>query len=173
MVIFDANFLLLLLDPDVDVPLDPRTKAPLVKPKERIDLLIAVLSKQRETIGIPTPVIAEVLVGAKDAGPKYLGLITGSSRFLVLPFDLRAAIETAALTANALAAGDKKAGSAAPWQKVKVDRQIVATGVSRNVTTIYSDDSGVLKLAQATRVPTISSWELPLPPEDPQASFDV
>ena len=31
MVIFDANFLLLLLDPDVDVPTDPATGQPLAR----------------------------------------------------------------------------------------------------------------------------------------------
>lgn len=58
MVIFDANFLLLLLDPDVDVPVDPATGQPLARAKDRVEHLIATLSQQRETIGIPTPVVA-------------------------------------------------------------------------------------------------------------------
>ena len=64
MVIFDTNFLLLLLDPDVDVPTDLATEQPLTRAKERVEHLIAGLSQQRETIGIPTPVIAEILVHA-------------------------------------------------------------------------------------------------------------
>lgn len=173
MVIFDANFLLLLLDPDVDIPTDPATGLPLSRAKERVEHLIANLSRQRETIGIPTPVVAEVLVHAGAAGPQYLGLIGGSSSFRVLPFDLRAAVEVAAMTASAIAAGDKRTGSDAPWQKVKIDRQIAAMAVMEKATTVYADDQGVVRLAKVAGLATVSSWELPLPPEDPQRSLDI
>jgi len=81
MVIFDANFLLLLLDPGVDVPNDPATGLPLSRAQDRIEHLLNTLSQQRETIGIPTPVIAEVLVHAGSAGQEYLAAIGNSSRF--------------------------------------------------------------------------------------------
>lgn len=173
MVIFDANFLLLLLDPDVGVPTDPATGLPLSRAKERVEHLIATLSQQRETIGIPTPVVAEILVHAGQAGSQYLDAIGSSSRFRILPFDLRAAVETAAMTASAIAGGDKKASSPAPWQKVKIDRQIAAIAIMERASTIYADDRGVLRLAAVAGLPAVSSWELPLPPEDPQGSFDV
>ncbi|MBK1663852.1 hypothetical protein CKO38_04280 [Rhodospirillum rubrum] len=173
MVIFDANFLLLLLDPDVDVPKDPATGRPLTRAKDRVEALIATLSKQREAIGIPTPVIAEILVHAGSAGPRYLSVVNNTSRFRILPFDLRSAIELAAMTASAIAAGDKRSGSLAPWQKVKVDRQIAAIAIVGNASSIYTDDEGVMTLAKATKIPTISSWDLPLPPEDTQGTLDI
>ncbi len=52
MVIFDANFLLLLLDPGIDVPADPATGQPLARAKDRVDYLVTTLSSERETIGI-------------------------------------------------------------------------------------------------------------------------
>ncbi len=168
MVIFDANFLLLLLDPEVDVPPDPSTGLPLTWAKERVAQLIAGLSKQRETIGIPTPVISEVLVYAGEAGPRYLGVICNSNHFRILPFDLRAAIEAAAKTKEAIVAGDKREGSAAPWQKVKIDRQIIAISLVENVSAIYTDDQGLVRLAKNTGLAAVSSWELPLPPEEAQ-----
>ena len=173
MVIFDANFLLLLLDPDVDVPMDPATGQPLARAKDRVEHLIATLSQQRETIGIPTPVVAEVLVYAGQAGPEWLNIMGNSSHFRILPFDLRAAVEAAAMTASAISGGDKRAGSPEPWQKVKIDRQIAAIGNVEQVTIIYTDDRGVIQLAKTAGVQTVRSWELPLPPEDPQISLDI
>ncbi len=173
MVIFDANFLLLLLDPEVDVPIDPATGQPLTWAKDRVEHLIAGLSQQRETIGIPTPVVAEILVHAGQAGPEYFGIIGNSSRFRILPFDLRAAVETAAMTAAAITRGDKRAGSLAPWQKVKVDRQIAAISIMERASTVYADDQGVVRFAKQAGLATVNSWELPLPPEAPQGRLDV
>ena len=76
-------------------------------------------------------------------------------------------------TVTAIAGGDKRAGSSAPWQKVKVDRQIVAIGVVGRASTIYADDQDVVRLAKVAGLATVSSWELPLPPEDPQGSLNV
>ena len=173
MVIFDANFLLLLLDPNVGVPQDPATGQPLSRAKERVEHLLAALTEQRETIGIPTPVIAEILVHGGEAGSGWLGFLTDSSRFRVLPFDLRAAVEVASMTGAAVASGPKRGDSSAPWQKVKIDRQIVACGIVERATSIFADDQSVTRLARSAGMGVVSSWELPLPPEDPQISMDV
>lgn len=172
MVIFDANFLLLLLDPDAGVPQDPTTGQPLARAGDRVAHLIATLSRQRDTIGIPTPAIAEILVYAGSAGQNYLATLTTSSQFRILPFDLRAAIETAAMEAGARSNGDRKAGSREPWQKVKIDRQITAIAVLEQSSILYTDDQSVAKLAKGAGLQAVSSWELPLPPEDPQGSLE-
>ncbi|MFD2265236.1 hypothetical protein ACFSM5_20200 [Lacibacterium aquatile] len=173
MVLFDANFLLLLLDPDISVPKDPQTGAPLERAKERVEHLIATLAAAHETIGIPTPVMAEVLVYAGVAGPSYVGIITQNRNFRVLPFDLRAAIECAAMTNDALLTGKKKSGSAAPWQKVKIDRQIIAIGIVERISKIYGDDGDLLPLARDAGIEVESSWQLSLPPENPQQSLPL
>ena len=50
-----------------------------------------------------------------------------------------------------------------PWQKVKIDRQIVAISKVHQVKTIYSDDSDVRKIAEDVGIKTVSTWELSLP----------
>lgn len=171
MVIFDANFLLLMLDPMAAAPLDPATNLPITKALDRIQFLVKSLALRGDTIGIPTPVISEILVRAGGEGPSYLASITKKRVFRVLPFDLRAAVQAADMTATAIATGDKKAGSSFPWQKVKIDRQIASIGIIWQASTIYSDDSGVMRLATQAGIATVQSWQLPLPPEDPQGAL--
>ena len=84
------------------------------------------------------------------------------------PFDLRAAIEAAESQRRAIDAGSKKSGAAGPWQKVKVDRQIVAIAKVHGVDELYSDDDDVRRLADADGAAVRSVTDLPLPPADPQ-----
>ena len=59
----------------------------------------------------------------------------------------RAAIETAAATLAAVGRGDKRSGLAdSPWQKLKIDRQIVAIAKSRGIRVIYSTDGDMAVL---------------------------
>jgi hypothetical protein len=77
------------------------------------------------------------------------------------------------MSAAAIAAGDKKSGISAPWQKVKIDRQIAAIGVMERATTIFADDLDIVRLAKAAGIEVVNSWSLPLPPEDAQGQLDV
>jgi len=79
-----------------------------------------------------------------------------------------AAVELATMTREAIRAGDKKDGSASPWQKVKIDRQIIAIARSRGATTIYSDDEGLAKFASIVGIEVVQTWSMPLPPVDLQ-----
>ncbi len=111
MVIFDNNFLSLLLHPNSRPPLDPATGKPLERARERIEQLCVDLQERRDKIGIPAPALSEFLILAGDAGPDYLQAIDGSSVFRVLPFDQRAAIELAAMELEDRKVGDKKGGT--------------------------------------------------------------
>lgn len=55
MVAMDATTLLLLLFPSAPPPLDPATKLPVEKCKERVELLLENLSKAGIKVVIPTP----------------------------------------------------------------------------------------------------------------------
>ena len=145
----------------------------MVKAKERIDHLIADLSLRKKVIGIPTPVVAEVLVHAGSAGAGYLAILDKSSAFRILPFDLMASVEAAEMAARAIAEGDKKSGSAAPWQKVKIDRQIIAIALVGRATAIYTDDQNLSKQARLSGIKATSSWELPIPDEAAQMSLGL
>jgi hypothetical protein len=83
---------------------------------------------------------------------------------LLRPFDERAAIELAAMELADRGKGGKKAGSDAPYQKVKFDRQIVAVAKVNDAHTIYSDDDDVRKFATKAGMKVVSTWELVIPP---------
>jgi hypothetical protein len=92
-----------------------------------------------------------VVVGrARNA---ILKQITSDARFIVAPFDLRAAIELSLMTETAIATGHKKRGSKAPWTKVKFDRQIVAIARVYRVSRIYSDDKEVQAIGRHEGIP--------------------
>ncbi len=67
-----------------------------------------------------------MLTRAERAGADYFTKINRSSAFKIEPFEIRAAIELARMTAAAFKTGDKKEGVAASWNEIKFDRQIVA-----------------------------------------------
>lgn len=75
MAVFDSTTLLYLLDPNAKPPTDAATGRPFRRAKERVDLLLETFKKRGETVLIPTPVLCEVLVGAGDAGPRYLSVL--------------------------------------------------------------------------------------------------
>ena len=64
-------------------------------------------------------------------------------------------------------AGNKRSGAVGPWQKVKVDRQIVAVAKVHGVDELYTDDDGVRRLAESDGIRVKGVADLP-PPADPQ-----
>ena len=163
--VIDAAQLGYLVAGDSSAPLDPSTGQPVERARDRLEHLIAELDRQKDTLIVPTPALAEVLVLAGDAGPAFLDRISRSSRIRVADFDSRAAVEVAAMTRDALRDGDKLGGSDAPWQKVKIDRQIIAIAKVNGSETIYSDDQNLAKFAERVGLRMVGLAALPLPPE--------
>jgi hypothetical protein len=120
----DSSALVLLLNPTDEPPRDPATSEFVTHARERIEHFLAGIGPN-DTLIIPTPVLAEVLIRAGEGGPGVLDEITGKARVKVKAFGERVAIETALMTREAIDAGDKKGGSEEPWHKVKIDRQDV------------------------------------------------
>lgn len=162
IVVVDSTALAFLVNPDANPPDDPTTKKPLLYARERIEFMVAGLG-QNGTLIIPTPVLAEVLVRAEDGAAELIEKLQGLARVRIKPFDQRAALETAMMTREAIAAGDKRGGSTEPWQKVKFDRQIVAIARINNADRLYADDLGLVKFARLLKMGVVSTWELPLP----------
>ena len=81
------------------------------------------------------------------------------------PFDHIAAVECALMQVAASATGNKRSPLApdAIWQKVKVDRQIVAIAKARGAR-IISDDKDIHSLGAGVAVLVQRCAELPLPP---------
>jgi len=173
MPVFDTGVLLLLFDPDAGAPIDPATGAPLVGARERLDSFVSAFARLGGVIVVPTPVVAEILVKAGDAGPRYLEILQRSAHFQIADFDLPAAVEAATMTEEALDLGDKKRGVEAPWQKIKTDRQILAIARTRGETVILSDDETLRKQALGLGFDVIRSWELVPPKAAGQGQLDV
>ena len=171
MVVFDASILLLFFAPDTRPPLDSATGDPVTRCKDRVEHLVSTFESERTRVIVPTPVLSEILVRAGEAGVAYLETLNSSVHFKIVPFDTRAAVELAAMTHEAIGSGDKKGGSASPWTKVKFDRQIIAIARTEGAETIYSDDEGIHRFATQAGIEVIGTGQLPLPPEDPQASL--
>jgi hypothetical protein len=168
LIVLDATAFMLLVHPDAKPSTDPQTGAPVTQVRERFAFLEQEIQRSGDTVLIPAPALAEVLVGLEDSGPAVIERLSRSSRFKIADFDTMAAVELAAMTREAIRGGDKKGGSASPWQKVKIDRQIIAIARIRGATTIYSDDEGVAKFAANVGIQVVPSWSMPLPPVDPQ-----
>ena len=174
MAVFDTNFLVLLLEPDKPAPIDPATNLPVTFAKERIEQLVNTLDQAGEKIILPTPVLSEFLVKAGAAGPEYLRHFERLAVFRIAPFDIRCAVELAAMTHAALTTVDKSsASSEQPRQKVKIDRQIVAIAKVNGQNTIYSTDAGLIGIAKLVGIRVVSLGEVPLPPEDAQGKLGL
>lgn len=168
MAVFDATILLPMLWPGVPPPRDEFTQQPVGGYRERIDYLIERLEKDRIKIIIPTPALSEILVRAGSAGAEYLDRINASSAFKIVPFDQRAAVEVAAMTREAIDAGNKLGGLEGTWAKIKYDRQIFAVSKVENANVVYSDDRNMRTLCNRHGMTIVRTAELPLPPEKPE-----
>lgn len=161
MRVFDSSVLLLALDPDVKVSSDPATNKPVEFATERVENLIRMCKNRNERIIIPTPVLSEVLVNAKGASDKYLGVLE-KRPFSIAPFDKKAAIEAAILIEAALRRSGQQ-NRTETKTKIKFDRQIVAIAKSQGADTIYSDDKLFIKYARHAGIAAIHTSDLPLP----------
>jgi hypothetical protein len=171
-VAVDANFLIALRDPKLSE--DDRT---------RLDHLIAMIERSRGQLIVPMPALAEFLVGADRAGLEYVNKLERRAWVDLAPFDRAAAFECAQLDRAALggaalaakkgqdAIAGKKDGVQAQWQKIKIDRQLVAIAKSRGANQFISADDGVRSNAQRVGIRAMTIPELELPDSSRQSKF--
>lgn len=176
MIAVDSTFLPLLLKHETNPPIDPATDKPITNLEERVTFLIDELETENETILIPTPVLGEFLVLAKQDGQKYLKRIDKDPLFKVADFDTLATIEWAAVRLDELAKMSKKAVKRETLSetkaKISFDRQIVVIAKVNDAHTIYSDDKRVKTFAEKLGIKVIRTWELPEPAVDPQMKIE-
>lgn len=130
--------------------------------RARINYFFEQAEKKRTKIIIPMPAIAEYLVGADIAALDTLNLLEKKSYIFCAPFDRTSAYECALLDRAALNNG-KKDGVDQPWQKIKIDRQIVAIAKAYSAKLIVSMDTGVQSNAKRVGIPAIDIQGLELP----------
>jgi hypothetical protein len=163
MVVFDATMMLLLMRPDIDIPLDPKTQLPVEHAEARISGLVQELEKGNTKIIVPTPALSELLVRAGDSEKDLINTIQKSAVFSIEPFDTLAAIEAAAMTRQAIKNGDKRGGVDCSWTKLKYDRQIMAIAKVHGATAIYSDDGHIHAHCEIAKIKAIRLADLPIP----------
>lgn len=162
MIAFDTNTLTLVFVPHAPHPVE--------NAKERIEFLISDLNGRGERVLIPTPVLAELLVKVGAARNDIIQTLSKSSNFLIAPFDLRAALELSLMTDTALSRGDKKNGIDESWQKIILDRQIIAIAKVAGARSIYSDDDGIQTVAKREGLVAYSVADIKIP-ERAQGEF--
>lgn len=129
----------------------------------KIEHFVEKLEKQRGTLLIPTPALSEYLTNADQAGLAVVQTLERKSGVEVAPFDTAAAYECSQLNAAAQGRGDKRDGSIQAWQKIKIDRQIVAIAKARGAKVIISDDNGVKEAAARVGITVLNVDALDFP----------
>ncbi len=168
MIIFDSSYLVVLLHPN-PAPAKDRENKPVTKFQERVAYLAATMDASNDTIGIPTPAMAEVLVRSGAARAKYVSVLSDRLKFQIIPFDSRAAIEASDLIAAVKTNKEKWE----TWAKVKFDIQIVAIAKAEAATLIYSDDRDIENYARRFKIRVMRICDLPLPPPPPDETIPI
>ena len=131
--------------------------------RTRVEYLLDSLNKSKGRVLLPTPVIAEFLVGADAASLTFQTALIKRSGVVLGPFDLKAAHEAALIDGAALFRRDKKDSSTKPWQKIKIDRQIVAIAKAAGAGLIVSNDADIHVTAARVGIRAARVEELEFP----------
>ena len=146
----DATALMCLLDTRTDE--FPAPDGSIVgNMQRRMDHLVATTDQAKGSIIVPTPALAELLVGAGVQRAAMLRALESGKSMRIEPFGKMAAVQCASLDNQAISDGDKKDGVRSSWQKVKVDRQIVAIAQVARCDRIVTGDPDVEKVAGRPR----------------------
>ena len=160
-IVVDANFLVALLNPALDS-----------ESRLRINSFVSQIEKQGCSIIIPMPVMAEYLVGADQAALKSMQILERKKFVIMANFDRTSAYECAQLDRSARSGGkDKRDGVEQPWQKIKLDRQVLAVGKAQGATLVISRDAGVQSSAARCGIECLWINDLGLAAEDQQLAL--
>ncbi|MGP0173709.1 type II toxin-antitoxin system VapC family toxin [Pseudomonas sp. NCHU5208] len=171
MVLLDTSVLAHLLFPTGQVIIDNATGHPVTYCQERLQHFVQ--THQKTKIVIAAPSFAEFLVHAGERREDVIQILKGTSAFKIVPFDEVCALECAMLEQEARVNGGKRGASTAPWQKVKVDRQILAIALVHNVSAIYTDDTSLKALSTELGLPALGIADMPLPDSSRQHKLDL
>lgn len=142
---------------------DPCTGKVISDPQKRAEALIDHVESLGGSVLIPTPVLAEFLVGIdKNQHQAYINLIKSQSCFEIVSFDEIAAIECAQMLSLAELRQMKKTDSAA---KVKFDRQIISIAKSTGVKEVWTHDKSVYNRCQTLGITAKSLADIEPSPE--------
>lgn len=167
---FDNTFLSLLLNPNCRLPAD-RNGQIVPNALRRAQYLVDCLGKSRQKIILPTPAAAELLTAIGPTAQIYYDIVAKSRLFEVASFDQKCAVELAILNTTVFSASDKR-DTLEPYQKIKVDRQILAILKTYGSETIYTDDNSLANRASLCGITAVSTAELLEPEQDRQLEIE-
>ncbi len=171
-IAIDATTLSILLNPNARAPLDAATGIPLELGRERILGFIAQVQKDRRKLIIPTPAAAELLTAIGPTSADYIRVVNRKAVFEVRSFDEVAAIELAFLNRDIFGSLDQKNGLE-PWQKMKVDRQIIAIAKVAKCEKILTEDDGLGNRARLCDIEPLKLIDIAIPDASRQRSFQL
>ena len=171
-VAFDNTMLSALLNPNGKPIYHPGTDNPLEFALERAESVVAMIEKAKRKIILPAPACAELLTAIGPDAQQYLNIVGRSRVFEIGNFDARGAAELALLNRGLFATNDEK-DRLEPYQKRKVDRQIVAICKVYGVTELYTDDGGLAKNARLCGITPISLSQVLIPETAKQRSLEL
>lgn len=136
--------------------------------KERLKYFFDECDRQRHEVLIPTPVLAELLMGVEEAAhEQILARLNGQKSIQVVPFDQIAAIECAIIFPEQ----KRLFGNEENKRKLKFDSQILAVCSSRDVSVLLTNDEGQAKKAAERGIKTMGIEELPIPDDARQTNM--
>lgn len=170
-VVVDTNVLIQIFGLPVDKALnDPVTGNLVSRPRDRAAALVAAVDAKGGTIVIPTPVLAEYLVGIPEEHQQArLAAIGAYKVFEVAPFGERAAIECSRMLSLA---EFRQLDEAATKAKVRFDRQIVAIALAVGADELWTHDKGVRAKAIEKGIRAVRSLA-EIEPKPEQAPLDL
>lgn len=168
-VLFDTSVLSLYLSRNARPPLNPETNKPVEHAKERLSYLIKELRRLKATIIIPSPVLCEVLVGARGEAVDEYTRILSTHPFRTANFDNRAAIECAKFLRQRIPGSSIEKGK--NRQGIKFDYQIISIGLVEKVDRIYADDGDIVGTFNSHKITVIQTHELPTDPSKRQGDL--
>lgn len=169
-VAFDNTMLSALLNPSGKPPRIPGTDKPVDHPKERAAAVVEEIAQSNCKIILPTPACAELLTAIGPDAQEYLNIVGRTRVFEVAAFDARAAAELAILNREVFKQSDDQ-NRLEPYQKRKVDRQIIAICKVAGVSAIYTDDKGLSERARLCGIEAISLSACPIPDDALQSNL--
>lgn len=150
---------------------DPCNNMPVERAIDRAEALVEKIDAARGTVLIPTPVLAEVLIGLSPGqSADLVESIRQLSCFEMVSFDEIAAIECAGM----ITSQELKAALADPSvtkAKFRFDRQILAIALANNVNEIWTHDKQLFEKAESLGMAVRSLGDIEPDPEQLEVDF--
>ena len=129
----------------------------------RMQGLFQILRAKKESIGIPAQVWAEFLDQAGERELNATQSIFKTTAFRLLPYDLKAVMETVEVVKAGRSARKSSKGEKRPRQSVKVDWQIIAITKANGARLLITNDVDMLAEAERSGVSCAKIGDLPIP----------